>query len=297
MSNPRGPFDAEGRPLGLGGAVAWMLLALFTLMLCAQLLAYMRPVAARDLVSLGIIDAAVYLLFAALLIGLHGPQALPKAAEGTAPETDGLARAVGVRRTHGAATTLGLLLGVVAQIPADTLRLSIEYFWPPNELDRLERAALLETESALQGVVLVFVAACLVPLAEEIFFRGALYGALRRSGRSAAVTAVVTSLGFAVSHLDPRLWLPIVFVAALLGFLRAATGSLLPCLALHVGFNSVTVVAAVSGLASTEGGVKLPLAVVVAGWLLTGGLLVTVAWLAKQSEHAARSRRDDADGR
>ena len=69
MSNARGPFDAEGRPLGLGGAVAWMLLALFTLMLCAQLLAYMRPAAARDLVSLGIIDAAVYLRPAGTLSG------------------------------------------------------------------------------------------------------------------------------------------------------------------------------------------------------------------------------------
>ena len=34
-----------------------------------------------------------------------------------------------------------------------------------------------------------------------------------------------------------------------------------------------------------------------AGWLMTAVLLVTVWWLARRGEHAARSRRDDTDGR
>ncbi len=296
MADPSEPEGAAGRPLGLGGAVAWMLLALSALLFSAQLLASLRPSAARDLVSLGIIDAAVYLFFAALLVGLHGPDA-GLAGSGPPPAPGALARAIGARRTHLATVPLSVLLGVAAQVPADSLRALVEHFSPSSELDRLEKAAMLETESALQAVMLVFVAACLVPLAEEMFFRGALYGALRRSRHSAVVAALVTSIGFAVSHLDPRLWLPIVFVAGLLGLLRVLTGSLLPCLGLHVGFNSVTVIGAVTGLVSPEGGAPVPIAGVALGWLLTAALLVTVAWLAQRSEHAARSRRDDADGR
>jgi membrane protease YdiL (CAAX protease family) len=190
-----------------------------------------------------------------------------------------------------------VLLGIAAQVPADSLRALIEHFSPSSEQDLLEKAAMLQTESVVQAVMLVFVAACLVPLAEEMFFRGALYGALRRSGRSAVAAGTVTSIGFAVSHLDPKLWLPILFVAGLLGFLRVLTGSLLPCLGLHVGFNSVTVIGAVTGLISLEGGAEVPVVGVVLGWLLTAVLLATVVWLARRSEHAARSRRDDADGR
>jgi membrane protease YdiL (CAAX protease family) len=276
-----------------------MLLALSVLLFSAQLLASLRPSAARDLVSLGIIDAAVYLFFAALLVGLHGPDVTPAGSESPAspPAPGALARAVGARRTHLATVPLSVLLGVAAQVPADSLRALVEQFSPSSELDRLEKAAMLQTESVVQAVMLVFVAACLVPLAEEMFFRGALYGALRRSRHSAVVTATVTSIGFAVSHLDPRLWLPIVFVAGLLGLLRVLTGSLLPCLGLHVGFNSVTVIGAVTGWVSSEGGAPVPMAGVALGWLLTAALLVTVAWLAKRSEHAARSRKDDADGR
>lgn len=278
-----------------------MLLALLTLLFSAQLLASVKPAILEDLVSLGIVDAAVYVLFTALLIGLHGP-ALP---EPTAPATadapvapeNPLWRAVGVRRTQLATLPLGLVLGVVAQIPADSLRVLIERFSPSSEQELLEKSALLQASSPLHAVMLVFVAGCMVPLAEEMFFRGALYGALRRSGHSAAVVAFVTSLGFAVSHLDPRLWLPIVFMAALLGFMRVVTGSLLPCVALHVGFNSLTLVGSVTGLIPKNGEVEVPLQGVAAGWLMTVALLVTVWWLARKSEHAARSRRDDADGR
>lgn len=304
MSMPPPPAGPAGRPLGFGGAVSWMLLALATLLFSAQLLASIKPAIVDDLVSLGIVDAAVYVLFTALLVGLHGP-VLPEAAasvEGAprpaeATSNSALYAAIGARRTHLLTIPLGLALGVVSQIPADSLRVLVERFSPSPKEELLERAAMLHAESIPHAVMLVFVAGCLVPLAEEMFFRGALYGALRRSGHSAVGVAVVTSIGFAVSHLDPRLWLPIVFMAALLGFMRVMTGSILPCVAMHVGFNSLTVVASVTGLLPAEGDVQVPIRGQIAGWLLTLVLLFTVWMLARKSEHIARSRRDDADGR
>jgi hypothetical protein len=67
--------------------------------------------------------------------------------------------------------------------------------------------------------------------------------------------------------------------------------------ALHVGFNSLTVIASVTGLIPPTGDVQVPIRETIIGWLLTSGLLVTVWLLARKSEHALRSRRDDADGR
>lgn len=285
---------------GYPEAFGWSFLALGGLLLCAHGLTALRPAVSGDLVSLGILSAAVYLLFAALLIGIYGPRphAEPRSRLSTPPAGEGqLLRVLGIRATHPLLAVLGLGLGVVAQIPADSLRRLVESFAPPTEEEALRRTAQLTTETPLEAFMLVVVAACLVPVAEEIFFRGALFGALTRSGRRIWGAALVTSLAFTVSHADPRLWAPIGVVAAMAGFLRVMSGSLFPCLALHVGFNSVTVLGAVSGWIRPYEEVQTPVAVVVGGWLLAAALLVTVGWLAHGSERATRSRSEDANER
>jgi membrane protease YdiL (CAAX protease family) len=46
-------------------------------------------------------------------------------------------------------------------------------------------------------------------------------------------------LGFCLSH--PQALLPILLVAAVLGYLRAASGSLFPALGAHIAFNAVEI--------------------------------------------------------
>ena len=77
----------------------------------------------------------------------------------------------------------------------------------------------------------------LTPIAEELFFRGALMGwmMLRRFPRWTVI--LLPALLFAVMHLNPVGMLPIFFLALLLGYLRWATGSLWPSVALHMCNN------------------------------------------------------------
>jgi membrane protease YdiL (CAAX protease family) len=79
-----------------------------------------------------------------------------------------------------------------------------------------------------------------VPLAEELFFRGFVFGALRRAGLFAA--CIGSALLFVVAHLQ-QVWgswgalLSLAITAAMLTGLRAFSGStLVPALA-HVLFN------------------------------------------------------------
>lgn len=236
----------------------------------------LRPITLRDLVSLGIISAATFLFVAALLLGRY-------------PAGNRLADGLGARPTHAALTPLGLVLGVLAQVPATAVEQGIEVIWPMPEEEKLRRLALFQHENMLHAVALVLVVACLVPLAEEVFFRGAVYGALRRSNRSSLRAATITSIGFALCHFDLRLLLPIALVAAILGFVRATSGSLLPGLAVHVGFNATTMVGLVSGILPASG-LELPAPVHVAAWVTTALVLVTFGWLARSSPIAERSR-------
>lgn len=82
------------------------------------------------------------------------------------------------------------------------------------------------------GLVLYFVAVCVLPaILEELFFRGALQGLLRRWGSRFAI--VTTSVLFTLLHTD--IWqLPTVFVLSLaLGYAAEVTGTVRSSIILH----------------------------------------------------------------
>ncbi len=80
-------------------------------------------------------------------------------------------------------------------------------------------------------------------MAEEFFFRGFLFGVLRRmhvriAGREFGpwVAAVIVGLLFGLAHFDsaqPEFLIPLGFLGFVLCILRWRTGSLYPCMALH----------------------------------------------------------------
>jgi membrane protease YdiL (CAAX protease family) len=90
-------------------------------------------------------------------------------------------------------------------------------------------------------VALVVPTVCLLaPLGEELLFRGALFGWLRR--RLPAPPAILlTAAVFAAAHLLPPLF-PLLFVFGLgAGWVRERTGSTLNSLAMHVAQNTFAV--------------------------------------------------------
>jgi len=135
-------------------------------------------------------------------------------------------------------------------------------------------------------------AAGLVPLVEELFFRGALFSLLRRE-HSALGAAIVSSVCFVASHVDIKEWLALSVVAVALAQLRATSGSLLPCVALHVAFNAVTVAAHVSGVSTPWQPMRLGLPLIIVGWAATAALVLAVQRVASRSPEAAAARAED----
>jgi membrane protease YdiL (CAAX protease family) len=95
-------------------------------------------------------------------------------------------------------------------------------------------------DSTVALIAVTFVVTVCAPLAEEFFFRGYFFGALRSNGFWPA--ALLTGLAFGLVHVFGS---PIAFIVplALLGvalcFIRERTGSLYPGIALHCINNSV----------------------------------------------------------
>jgi membrane protease YdiL (CAAX protease family) len=101
--------------------------------------------------------------------------------------------------------------------------------------------------AALVGAA-VFV--CVIaPMAEEFFFRGFLFGVLRRwrimlFGRDVGtvMAAVVVGILFGLAHTgsaSPEYLVPLGFLGFVLCLIRWRTGSLYPCMALHSFNNSL----------------------------------------------------------
>jgi len=95
-------------------------------------------------------------------------------------------------------------------------------------LPQLHQTAEIAVIAVLVGVV--------VPIGEEVFFRGLAFGALRRRmNRHLAV--LLSALFFAAAHLEPVTLLPIILLGAVLAYAYDYTGSLVPGMIAHGANN------------------------------------------------------------
>ena len=93
--------------------------------------------------------------------------------------------------------------------------------------------------STAQIIWLVLLVCVLVPVGEEVFFRGFVYGTLRRWG--VAVGVALSALFFAAVHQQIVHFLPIAVLGVVLALLYEWTGSLLPAVIVHAANNLVAV--------------------------------------------------------
>jgi membrane protease YdiL (CAAX protease family) len=230
-----------------------------------------------DLMTLGAVQAVVYLLGVLLMLRIFEP--------GTP-----LRQSLGLRPTHAGLGLIGMGLGVCLKLPAESLTNVAERLYPTSEEQLLSRAELFRTDGALNILVLLVVLCLAGPLVEELFFRGASYGRLVKSGPR--IAASVSGATFVVVHADVRHWPALLVVAAVLSYLRLAGGSLLPCLGLHVAFNAAGVLALVTGAASPTRPLDVPVVPLVGSWL-GAGVLLGLSTRLSQNPEASRARAED----
>ena len=106
---------------------------------------------------------------------------------------------------------------------------------PPNE-DLPEQ--LGADESMLLAVVTGVFVVIVAPFAEELFFRGFLYQALRNSWGT-VLGVIGSGLIFGLIHFEPDKLVPLWILGMILAMLFEKTGSIWPCIMLHAINNSL----------------------------------------------------------
>ena len=134
---------------------------------------------------------------------------------------------------------IGASLGLMLHVPSGYLGWLVEKRFPTPPAQLQAQLHALTPSSPAMAIMLLLSVAAIVPFAEELFFRGALFGALARSNPGFVAT-LTTSIAFALAHLEPRNWAPLLLVALVLGELRRLGGSIWSGVALHAAFNATT---------------------------------------------------------
>lgn len=109
----------------------------------------------------------------------------------------------------------------------------------PNDDQVTQQLGVEESTAAL--IAAAALVTVMAPIAEEIFFRGYFFGALR-NWRGVWPAAVITGLVFGSIHAgsaDVAYLLPLAFFGFALCLVYERTGSLYPCIALHCVNNSI----------------------------------------------------------
>jgi membrane protease YdiL (CAAX protease family) len=255
-------------------ATGWALAAYILFSVFVSVLLGVRPGAEGDIVSGVACQALAYLLTLFLILRVHAPDS-------------GVRDFVGMRPTTMPLYPLAVLVGLAVYAPADALYTAIEHRWPvvvKDPLPDLFWAASFPKRAAI-ALVMILVG----PALEEMLNRGALFRPMLKVHPPWMVIGVTATL-FALSHPVRQVWLPIFLLGLVLGFVRRASGSLVPSILVHATFNAVTFF---EMAARPPGRPEFPPPPL---WLVAGGVVLTVALLlcfqALGAREAARTARD-----
>lgn len=112
--------------------------------------------------------------------------------------------------------------------------------WP--ELQPQETVKAFQDSDSIGFKVLVVIAAVVIaPLAEEVLFRGFVYGVLKRY-TDAPFAALSSSLMFAIIHMHVGSLLPLWMLAVLFCLAYEISGCLLVPMLLHAIFNAASII-------------------------------------------------------
>jgi len=186
---------------------------------------------------------------------------------------------------QGLAWVLGLRSASLVFVLTALLGGLLVWIWPSWFAARLIDWTGLESSVVSIGELLTgpldeigaMVAAVVIaaPLAEELLFRGYLWRLVEDASGSGRIAFVLTTLLFALYHMDPIHVLALLPTAAFLGWLRWTSGSLWPAILAHFVNNLAAVVVvrvlpedSLGPVPSFVGG-GLFVAVVLIGWRLS----------------------------
>ena len=149
----------------------------------------------------------------------------------------------GLRLTPPSGAARSMIIGLVLAVPAWVAAtvLAALAALALEAIGFIQEAGVADTVLARGDPTVVLVAFIVVaPVAEELFFRGVVYNAWLRE-RGPRVALLGSAALFAVIHTSLFALVPIFALGVALALVYRRTGSLVAAMAMHAGFNAISV--------------------------------------------------------
>jgi membrane protease YdiL (CAAX protease family) len=229
----------QRRRLTAAGAAAWTIAVAVLLELAISVTEAARPGAFTDLVNITACHMLSYSVVVLVMLRVYEPETSVR--DVVALRSPGQSALAAV-----AMLGLGAVIGACVYPALSALEALVALRYPPSseEIDALR--TLTDVPSLGRRAFLGASLIVLTPVADEVFFRGVLFGGLRRAHRAGYVI-LGTALCFAFTRADVRSFASVLALGVILGWLRERSGSILTTLAAQVAFFAVPVVPILGG--------------------------------------------------
>ncbi|MDB4944075.1 MAG: hypothetical protein JWP97_3609 [Labilithrix sp.] len=223
------PPDPERRPLSFLAAASWTLVVAITVGVAVAIIDAVHPGAFDDVVTIAACKVLAYSLALFGLLRMHDPTASIRAF-------------VGLRRPPFLVALLALVAGAGLAPGAMWLNELFARRFPatPEETQQLEHVFGAETLG--KKVALVVALVVIMPVADELFFRGALFTPLKRGRRAHIVILATAAYDTLLGGVSPRVLASMLATSLVIAWIRAVSGSVVPSVLARVGFFAVQIV-------------------------------------------------------
>jgi membrane protease YdiL (CAAX protease family) len=211
------------RPLTLLAAALWWIALTMTVLLAVSVTESARPGAQTDIVNLAACELLATSIVVFAMVRWHASDV-------------SLRVTLGMRPLAALRAPLAIAAGAGLAPLMATVQGAILRRWPIGDPAAVESLDKLYSSSSRVGFVVA--ALVIMPIAQEVFFRGILYGGLRSSvGVRAAMVA--TTLFYACASLEPREMPTAVAVGLAMAWLRERSGTVLAPILAQLAFGAV----------------------------------------------------------
>ncbi len=240
----------ERRTLSFVTAAAWTVGMSLLVAVVGSLTELSRPGAAFDLVSVTFCHVLSYSLAIFAMLRVY------------APDTP-VRRVIAFRSVPILVLLLAVAIGACLYPAASWLDAVVAKRFPTRPEDAEALGRLMTASTTGRRVFMAAAFVVIMPVAEEIYFRGILFGGLR-PGRTPGMVILGTSIFFAMAHPDPRTFASVMMLGAMLGWMRDRTRSIVPTILAQAAFFAVPV------LPILRGGDPMADEVFTRSWILGG---------------------------
>ena len=221
--------EAQGRPLSFLAAAFWTLFVAVLLSVLVATITAVREGAFVDVITFATCKLLASLVVFFVLLRVHEPES-------------SIRHVLALRRPPAVMIFLGALVGCGLSPVSMWLDNVFAKRFPSSqaELDVYER--LLDAPTVGRKIALVLALVVVMPVCDELFFRGAIFTPLKRGRRAESVILATAAYDALLVGSNAREIASILVAALAVSWMRAVSGGVFPSIAARVTFFGVQVV-------------------------------------------------------